>query len=353
MSPLTLVSDSVDRGGRLSRNLAAAFDVQWIVLDQIVGTKPARYTVVDVDLRESSRLLPIKEWIRSKPKDGKAVFVTNKSCRIETIRAYAIGATDVVHRPADPLVLLRMLNSDFTALAGGLPVGTAQGVIAASGGLQNIFSVATLGGPLDQESIGIAGEAVINEIQSQGLAAWIDSVRKHHSQTYQHCLLVTGVTVAFAEHLGLSQNDRKRLSFAAMLHDIGKACIPVSILEKAGPLDADEKTVMNRHPQHGVEALLTAEGLHPEMIDMVLHHHEHLDGTGYPHGLKGNKISDLVRIITIADIFSALIERRAYKPALSNERAYQVLLDMGPKLDATLVREFRSVVDGRERRLHG
>src|SRR5262249_32265551 len=153
-------------------------------------TKPGPRTVIDVDLREPSRLIAIKEWIRSKPKDAKAIFVTDKSSRIETIRAHAIGATDVVHRPADPLLLLRMLDSEFTALAtaNNLPVGISQGVIAANDGLQNIFSVAALGTPLDQASIGAAGETVINEIQSQGLAAWIDSVRKHHSQTYQHCL---------------------------------------------------------------------------------------------------------------------------------------------------------------------
>src|SRR5262249_49770594 len=136
MGPLTLVSDSVDRGDLLCRRLAAVFEVQRIALEEIARTKPGRRTVIDVDLREPSRLIAIKEWIRSKQKDTKAIFVTDKNSRIETIRAHAIGATDVVHRPADPLLLLRMLNSDFTALATAtdLPAGTAQGVIAANDG---------------------------------------------------------------------------------------------------------------------------------------------------------------------------------------------------------------------------
>jgi HD-GYP domain-containing protein (c-di-GMP phosphodiesterase class II) len=79
------------------------------------------------------------------------------------------------------------------------------------------------------------------------------------------------------------------------------------------------------------------------MIDMVVHHHEYLDGSGYPHGLKGSEISDLVRILTIADIFGALVERRSYKAPRSAEAAYRVLLDMGSKLDTDLVREFRAV----------
>ena len=79
------------------------------------------------------------------------------------------------------------------------------------------------------------------------------------------------------------------------------------------------------------------------MVDMVIHHHECLDGSGYPHGLQADEISDFVRILTIADIFGALIERRSYKPPLSAEAAYQILLNMGPKLDKDLVREFRFV----------
>ena len=75
----------------------------------------------------------------------------------------------------------------------------------------------------------------------------------------------------------------------------------------------------------------------------MVHHHEYLDGSGYPHGLSANEISDLVRIITIADVFGALIERRSYKPPLTGEAAYDALTRMGPKLDKDLVRAFRSV----------
>jgi HD-GYP domain-containing protein (c-di-GMP phosphodiesterase class II) len=78
------------------------------------------------------------------------------------------------------------------------------------------------------------------------------------------------------------------------------------------------------------------------MLDMVLHHHEYLNGSGYPHGLSNGEIADLVRIMTISDVFGALIERRSYKAPLSGDAAYQILLDMGPKLDADLVRAFKS-----------
>jgi len=150
-----------------------------------------------------------------------------------------------------------------------------------------------------------------------------------------------GVAVTFGQQIGLSRADRQRLSFAGMLHDIGKARIPLAILEKPTALDANEMAVMKKHPQYGLEALGTVSGLPAEMLDMVVHHHEYVDGSGYPHGLQGSEISDLVRLITISDVFAALVERRAYKPPLSGATAYQMLLDMGPKLDKDLVREFK------------
>jgi len=128
-----------------------------------------------------------------------------------------------------------------------------------------------------------------------------------------------------------------------MLHDIGKARIPLAILEKPGRLDESEMAVMRKHPEYGLEALGGECGLPSEMLDIVIHHHELLDGSGYPHRLQGKEISDLVRMMTIADIFAALIERRSYKPPMSGEAAYQVLLDMGPKLDVDLVRAFKFV----------
>jgi HD-GYP domain-containing protein (c-di-GMP phosphodiesterase class II) len=130
------------------------------------------------------------------------------------------------------------------------------------------------------------------------------------------------------------------MSLAAMLHDIGKARIPLAILEKPSSLTSDEMAAMSKHPEYGLEALKTSPGLSSGLRDIVIHHHEYLDGSGYPHGLRGREISDPVRIVTICDVFGALLERRAYKPPLAPARAYQILLDMGDKLDSDLVREF-------------
>ena len=277
---------------------------------------------------------------------AKAIFVVDKGSRIEVTRAFAIGATDVVPRPSTARFCWQRCGA-ISPLSPTTPedfeARKTPGVSAAVDTLQNIFSSACLGASIEPEAINSAGAVIVGQLDKDGLRSWIETVRKHHSQTYQHCLLVTGLAVAFGQQLGVSNADRQRLSFAGMLHDIGKARIPVAILEKPGPLDQSELAVMRQHPQLGVDALGTTSGLAPEMIDMVMHHHEYLDGSGYPHGLHANEIADLVRIMTISDVFGALLERRSYKPPLAGEEAYQILIDMGPKLDQDLVRAFRPV----------
>src|SRR5262249_34928613 len=141
--------------------------------------------------------------------------------------------------------------------------------------------------------------------------------------------LVTAVAVSFGKLVGFGKVDQERLASAGLLHDLGKARVPIEILEKPTALTEDELGVMRTHPELGFEALRNAPDLPREMLDMVLHHHEYLDGSGYPHGLRANEISDLVRIMTIADIFSALIERRPYKAPMSGPAAYGYLQDMG------------------------
>ena len=291
--PVAFVSDSTFDAQRLRRQLAGLLEVRFIELATSTATKPDRFTVVSANLSNASGLLDLKEWMKSKPKDGKVIFATQPGSRLEATQAYALGATDVVSKPIDAKELLEKIWSDFAMLAGDSSEFVAQGhqgVAAAHDGLQAIFTTACLGEAPGPSKIGTASAAVVDEIESKGLSSWIETVRKHHSQTYQHCLLVTGVAAAFGQHLGLRSADRNRLSFAGMLHDVGKAMIPVAILEKPRALDPDEMAIMKKHPEYGAAgAEDRGDGLQPEMRDIVAHHHEYLDGSGYPHGLQARR----------------------------------------------------------------
>jgi putative nucleotidyltransferase with HDIG domain len=344
---LLVVCDSLRETQSVRQQLEGVFKIVPVPVNRLreVGP-PGPFTLIGTNLGDVAQISEIRDWLRKRPKGAKVVFITKRSSRLETLQAYAIGATDLVHRPFDGKMLLRKLYGDFAALAGttaDFPTEGFPGVAAAFGALQDIFASVCLDGHLDPVVIDTAGEAIVHQLETENLASWIEIVRKHHSQTYQHCLLVTGLAVAYGLWLGLSRTDLKRLSFAGLLHDVGKCRIPIAILEKPGPLDAGEWKIMRQHSSLGEEAIMAIKGIPPDIAATAVLHHELLDGSGYPQGLKGSEIPDLVRTLTITDNFAALIERRSYKPPYPGAKAYQMLLDMGPKLDQDLVREFQGI----------
>jgi HD-GYP domain-containing protein (c-di-GMP phosphodiesterase class II) len=120
------------------------------------------------------------------------------------------------------------------------------------------------------------------------------------------------------------------------------------VLDKPGQLDDRERALMESLPGGaGYDALKGTAGISSEMLDAVRHHHEYLDGSGYPDGLCDGSISDTVRILTISDVFAALIEERRYRPAMARETAYEIICSMRGKLELPLVTAFREVALGR------
>jgi putative nucleotidyltransferase with HDIG domain len=190
-----------------------------------------------------------------------------------------------------------------------------------------------------------ANARMFDAIRRIGVADWVESVRRHHDGTFQHCMLVNGLVAAFVDRLGFSRRDVARAMLAATLHDIGKATIPIHILDNPGRLSPEEFDVIRGHPTAAIEMLAKGEPLDPMVLDAIEHHHEYLDGSGYPHGLSGSEVRDLTRLLTISDIFAALSERRAYKAPMRPDEAFVTLETMGAKLDQALVKAFRPISD--------
>jgi putative nucleotidyltransferase with HDIG domain len=346
MDQLSIIADTTDDATHISRQLTGILATRSFLRDRIPKTKPSKYTIVDIDLANKAHLSDLRHWLERRPKGGKVIFAVERGIRREAVQAFAVGATEVVDRPVEGKALLMKLFGDIGSLFDGAVLASevnGDGVSRGGDALRGIFLSAVSGIPVDLTTIDAAGQAVVSHIEQEGLVRWIETVRHHHSQTYQHCLLVTGIAVTFGRQLGFSDADKRKLAFAGLLHDIGKAKIPLAILEKPAPLDAAEIEVMKQHPLLGYETLQNMQGIDPDMLDMVVHHHEYLDGSGYPHALDARQLSDLVRMMTIADVFGALIERRSYKEPMPGEQAYRILEDMGPKLDKDLVREFRPI----------
>ena len=176
------------------------------------------------------------------------------------------------------------------------------------------------------------------------IGRWADAMSAIHHPTYRHCMLTAGVTAALAMTLGLDRHACLLLVRATLLHDVGKTLVAAEILDKPEPLAPEEMDTLREHPQLGFEMLL-AQGDHdPTVLRIVRHHHELLDGSGYPSGLKGDQIDGMLRIATICDVFAALIEERAYKPGYLATHALETMRAMGVKLDQEVLSSLERLV---------
>jgi HD-GYP domain-containing protein (c-di-GMP phosphodiesterase class II) len=160
--------------------------------------------------------------------------------------------------------------------------------------------------------------------------------------TYTHSVNVAVFGIALAHRLHrYSREEIKTIGTGLIVHDIGKGLIDDRILNKRGKLDADEWVIMKQHPLNGVKLLEESGTIARDSLRIVACHHEKLDGSGYPHGLKGEEIHPHARIATLADIFDALTTERPYKAAQHSYPALQIMKkEAGIKLDEEFFREF-------------
>ncbi len=131
--------------------------------------------------------------------------------------------------------------------------------------------------------------------------------------TYMHSVAVCGLMIALGKQLGLAGRDLKDAGIAGLMHDVGKALIPNEVLNKPGKLTDAEFEVIKTHPRKGWEILNIAEGANAIALDVCLHHHERVDGTGYPDRISGDPLTLFARMGAVCDVYDALTSNRCYK----------------------------------------
>lgn len=162
--------------------------------------------------------------------------------------------------------------------------------------------------------------------------------------TRGHADRVSRIAGAIAREMGLGEPEIERVELAGLLHDIGKIGVEDRILMKPMRLDADEQELMRRHPIYGASILEPSAALRP-LVQMVLHHHENFDGSGYPEGLKGDEIPLGSRIIIVADAYEAMTSDRIYRKAIGHERALDQLNKYkGIQFDPKIVRSLEQLL---------
>ncbi len=184
----------------------------------------------------------------------------------------------------------------------------------------------------------------------QQIKGWFDAVvalglKVKDREARAHNLRVARLCVHIGREMSMSASELRILARAGLMHDIGKLGIPNSVLDKHSPLDEAEWMLVRSHPEMGLN-LLDRAGQSSREVLAVLYHHERLDGSGYPYGLKAEAIPIEARIVAVADTFDALTSDRPYRKACSDAEARRVLAqEAQSRLDAKAVSALFSVLD--------
>jgi len=165
-----------------------------------------------------------------------------------------------------------------------------------------------------------------------------DPYENHHGRA------VSELARRYADEVGMSIRDTAKLDLGARVHDIGKLLIPESIINKPAKLTPQEWEIIKKHPEYGIE-MLSIIKVDTIVTDIILQHHENLDGSGYPRGLKAGEISPFAKIIRVIDTFESITRRRAYKPADAEEKALEeIAKGVGRKYDPFVSETFQKII---------
>jgi putative nucleotidyltransferase with HDIG domain len=178
----------------------------------------------------------------------------------------------------------------------------------------SMFQEVRMGRTVSAETAG----ALVDEISSSvmrnpGALISLARLKTVDDYTYMHSVAVCALMVALARQMGLDEALTRELGMAGLLHDLGKALMPMTVLNKPGKLTDEEFAIVRQHPQEGYKILIEGSGAGEIPLDVVLHHHEKMDGSGYPQRLGGDEISLYAKMGAVCDVYDAITSNRPYK----------------------------------------
>ncbi len=268
-------------------------------------------------------------WRRQFLIDGSGDIARLKSSRvrelwIDTARGADLPqqslATAVTQEDAERAIdetLQRAITTHTTQAPASLhdELDRARRVVReAAPAVMSMFSEARLGRAVDVAGAQGLVERIRESMRRSPLAVLsVARLKQADEYTFMHSVAVSGLMIALAQQLQLPDHEVQEAGVAGLLHDLGKAQMPLSVLNKPGALTEPEFATMRRHPEAGHRMLANAGQVNDAVLDVVLHHHERVDGHGYPQGLPAERISRLAKMGALCDVYDAITSNRVYK----------------------------------------
>jgi len=258
---------------------------------------------------------------------------TGKGTDVATLAAAADAAEPVpAAAPLPPAAPAASAATPATPATARLSAGTAAELARAARvigqskqALASMFNDIRMGRIIDLgQAAPLVEDISASVLRNSGALISLVRLKQADDYTYLHSVAVCAMMVALARQLGLDEDEVAQCGMAGLLHDVGKMAVPATVLNKPGKLTDDEFSRVKLHPVAGHALLVRSGNVHPVALDVCLHHHERMDGAGYPHGLRGEQISLHARMGAICDVYDAITSNRPYKagwsPAVSLRR---------------------------------
>ncbi|QPF73878.1 HD-GYP domain-containing protein [Roseateles sp. DAIF2] len=212
--------------------------------------------------------------------------------------------------------------------------------LSAKSQVKDMLQAARLGKAIDAGTTQLLVREIAASVERQPVALLsVARLKTHDDYTYMHSVAVCALMIAMARQLGFDDERTRLAGVGGLMHDLGKAAMPLDVLNKPGRLTDAEFSVMRSHTVAGAN-MLRSSGADSTVVDIALHHHEKIDGTGYPHKLPGARISELARMGAICDVYDAVTSQRAYKEAWNPAEAMRQMAKWEGHFDKQLFSAF-------------
>jgi len=282
--------------------------------------------------------------------------VANTSTPVVMVTAYShinivesavkLGANDFVVKPFDLSMIIEKvsiwINARVESLWKKLKPDQEKLLTLTVATINKAFKAAQAGRVVPFHQVQETSEQLIEVMDNGNIHDVLEAVKEHDGYTFVHSLRVGIYMALFAQAMKVFSHDEMLcITCGGVIHDVGKSKIPLEVLNKPTELDEHEMLIMHKHVDYTVEILHRTPDVSERVIEIGWTHHERSDGSGYPRGLKLKEMSICGRMAAIVDAYVALTDRRVYKPAYSQERAFEELDIIPGGLDERLLENFK------------